>query len=483
MIDPAELVYWRRRAIAVAAVLGVVLLVVWAVSGPSQPAAPQTGAEMNTAGSEPLAFTPPAAAGEPVAPPSAQPVPSQAALPGAGLPSGLATGAPLPGSGLPGAAPGTGPDPSAPQPSGLPGAPAAPGDATLAAGNPGLPGSDPGLNAANPGMTAGGSGAPGLAAGQSGSTLPSGAAVPPAGAYGSSLPPRSALSGSQQAGSPQAGSRLGSQPGSMQRGSTQRGSTQAGSTQAGSMQPGSLQAGSMQPGATQPGSPRSARPGALTSPGTAARPGYPAGTNSDFNRGQVGAAPPPSVVPPAPMAPDGPNSAVPGTAAAPGYATAPGDTDPAAIGSGATKPAHGGAHGPKPNAVPVVAKCTDQDLALVSQVAAANYKVGQKPMFRLVIANIGEKPCSRDLDPGLQGLVINGPAGQMWASNDCDANHKPDVRVLDPGKPVVFSLSWAGRTSHPGCGGTRQAVGPGTYQLVGKLGPLSSGPAPFTLTP
>jgi hypothetical protein len=182
------------------------------------------------------------------------------------------------------------------------------------------------------------------------------------------------------------------------------------------------------------------------------------------------------------MAPDGPNAAVPGTAATPGYATAPGDTDPAAIGSGATKPAHGGAHSPKPNAVPVVAKCTDQDLALVSQVAAANYKVGQKPMFRLVIANIGDKPCSRDLDPGLQGLVINGKAGQMWASNDCDANHKPDVRVLDPGKPVVFSLSWAGRTSHPGCGGTRQAVGPGTYQLVGKLGPLSSGPAPFTLT-
>ncbi|MDT7592490.1 MAG: hypothetical protein QOH45_2021 [Pseudonocardiales bacterium] len=470
MIDPAELVYWRRRAIAVAAVLGVVLLVVWAVSGPSQPAAPQTGAEMNTAGSEPLAFTPPAAAGEPVAPPSAQPAPTQAALPGAGLPSGLATGAPLPGSGLPGAAPGTGLDPAAPQPSALPGAPAAPGDATLAAGNPGLASSDPGLNAANPGMTAGGSGAPGLAAGQSGSTLPSGASVPPAGAYGSSLPPQSALSGSR-AGSAQPGSRPGSQPGS-----TQRGAPQPGAIQPGAMHPGAIQPGAMQPGATQPGSPRSTRPGALTSPGTAARPGYPAGSNSDFNRGQVGAAPPPSVVPPAPMAPDGPNAAVPG------YATAPGDTDPAAIGSGATKPGHGGAHSPKPNAVPVVAKCSDQDLALVSQVAAANYKVGQKPMFRLVIANIGDKPCSRDLDPGLQGLVINGKAGQMWASNDCDANHKPDVRVLDPGKPVVFSLSWAGRTSHPGCGGTRQAVGPGTYQLVGKLGPLSSGPAPFTLS-
>jgi hypothetical protein len=54
--------------------------------------------------------------------------------------------------------------------------------------------------------------------------------------------------------------------------------------------------------------------------------------------------------------------------------------------------------------------------------------------------------------------------------------------VLDPGKPLVFSLNWAGRTSNPGCAGTRQAVGAGSYQLVGKLGPLTSGPAPFNLT-
>jgi hypothetical protein len=56
------------------------------------------------------------------------------------------------------------------------------------------------------------------------------------------------------------------------------------------------------------------------------------------------------------------------------------------------------------------------------------------------------------------------------------------VRVLEPGKPVVSSVSWAGRTSHPGCGGTRQAIAPGSYQLVGKLGQLTSGPAPFALT-
>lgn len=118
----------------------------------------------------------------------------------------------------------------------------------------------------------------------------------------------------------------------------------------------------------------------------------------------------------------------------------------------------------------------------MAQVGAPSYRVGQRPLFRLVIVNIGTRPCQRDLDPGLQGLVVNGPTGQLWASNDCDAEHHPRVQVLEPGKPMVFSLNWAGRTSHPGCGGVRQQIGPGSYQLVGKLGELSSGPAPFTLT-
>ena len=280
-------------------------------------------------------------------------------------------------------------------------------------------------------------------------------------------------------------------PGSTPAGTTTPGSTPSGSTPSGSTLstnsalppsgsaqsalPGQNGAGQLPSGSVRPSHSR---------PGTQVRPGT-AGSSGDFTQGQprLGAAPaagPPTVVPPGPLGdpnadPDAGSSssgsASGGSGGLPGAAAAP---------RGTAVPGHAGRPGGA--AVPVVAKCTDQDVALVSQVAASSYKVGQKPLFRLVIANIGDKPCSRDLDPGLQGLVINGPSGQLWASNDCDANHKPDVRVLDPGKPLVFSLSWAGRTSHPGCGGTRTSVGPGTYQLIGKLGPLSSGPAPFTLT-
>ncbi|HEX4252431.1 MAG TPA: hypothetical protein VH008_31515 [Pseudonocardia sp.] len=440
MIDPAELVYWRRRAIAVASILGLVLVVIWAVSGPSQPAPTQTGGETNTAGSTQLSFAPPAPpapAGETVAAPSKQPAPSQASMPGGGLPSGLASGSDLPGGGLP--------------PSSQPGA-AQPGSGLPGAGLPNAPGSAPPAGLAGP-QTAPGAGALSDNPGLTSSGLPAGRAP-------GAAPGAGGLPGSTPAGSTRSGSTLSTSSAPPPNGSAQ------------STLPG-------QDGQPPSGSVRSSH----SRPGTQVRPDSAATSTSggDLAQGQsrlgAQAAGPPTVVPPAPLGSDDPNadpgdgSGSGGSGGLPGVATAP---------RGTATPGHAGRPGAA--AVPVVAKCSDQDLALVSQVAAASYKVGQKPLFRLVIANIGDKPCSRDLDPGLQGLVINGPAGQLWASNDCDAGHKPDVRVLDPGKPMVFSLNWAGRTSHPGCGGTRTTVGPGTYQLIGKLGPLSSGPAPFTLT-
>jgi hypothetical protein len=99
-----------------------------------------------------------------------------------------------------------------------------------------------------------------------------------------------------------------------------------------------------------------------------------------------------------------------------------------------------------------------------------------------MVTNIGSKPCTRDLNPWLQDMVVTGPgSARLWSSNDCSPVNHPDIRTLAPGTPVAFSVEWAGRTSSPGCGPQRSEVGPGSYALIAKLGPLSSGPAPFTL--
>jgi hypothetical protein len=148
---------------------------------------------------------------------------------------------------------------------------------------------------------------------------------------------------------------------------------------------------------------------------------------------------------------------------------------------GSTRPS---APTPSVGAPRALAACPDKSIGLVAQVGASSYKVGERPMFRLMISNTGRTACTRDLDAGLQQLVVTTPDGRrVWDSNDCFPARKPDVRTLEPGKPVVFPLSWAGRTSSPGCAAGRTSVGAGTYHLTGKLGALSSEPAPFIMTP
>jgi hypothetical protein len=153
-----------------------------------------------------------------------------------------------------------------------------------------------------------------------------------------------------------------------------------------------------------------------------------------------------------------------------------------------TKPVglHGAlATGPtvKPPAPAATPTCSDDNIGLVAQVSAPTFKIGQRPVFRLVIANLGSVPCARNLDRGLRELVVTNASGvRVWDGNDCGVAHKTDVQVLEPGKPLAFPLTWAGRGSAPGCTAKRTELPPGAYQLTGKLGRLTSGAAHFTLT-
>ncbi|MGH3905027.1 MAG: hypothetical protein ACRDTE_12670 [Pseudonocardiaceae bacterium] len=52
---------------------------------------------------------------------------------------------------------------------------------------------------------------------------------------------------------------------------------------------------------------------------------------------------------------------------------------------------------------------------------------------------------------------------------------------MAPDEQLVSSVVWAGRTSEPGCTAQRRPVPAGAYQLVAKLGAVTSRPTPFRL--
>ncbi len=113
--------------------------------------------------------------------------------------------------------------------------------------------------------------------------------------------------------------------------------------------------------------------------------------------------------------------------------------------------------------------CDVKSLAITSVTGKSTYSVGDTPLLQMQVANTGSKPCVQDLaDKQVEMRVYNGES-RVWGSHDCQIQPGTQVRTLAPNMPVRVAITWSGRTSQPGCDGTRQRVGAGTYTLYTAL--------------
>lgn len=156
------------------------------------------------------------------------------------------------------------------------------------------------------------------------------------------------------------------------------------------------------------------------------------------------------------------------------------DTDGSAAGGSGTAPAPTSRQ-PAPQPTPAPKPCPDAVLRLVVSPAQPAYLVGQAPVLRLQVRNVGTVACTRDLGAALQEVLLYHGTTRLWSSNDCYPEGERDVEVMQPGVLRSFSVTWSGLSSQPRCAGTRTRVGAGTYALVARLGSLTSPRAPLTL--
>ena len=56
--------------------------------------------------------------------------------------------------------------------------------------------------------------------------------------------------------------------------------------------------------------------------------------------------------------------------------------------------------------------CSDDMLGVAAEIDPAEHRVGQRPTLRLVVTNISEQPCVRDLDSARQEIVVWSPDGR-----------------------------------------------------------------------
>lgn len=129
--------------------------------------------------------------------------------------------------------------------------------------------------------------------------------------------------------------------------------------------------------------------------------------------------------------------------------------------------------------------CTNEMLGVTAEVETPEHRVGERPVLRLVIVNLSDQACVRDLDGARQEIVVwSGDGAQrLWSSNDCINPATVDLRTFVPGQPVAFAVRWAGRTSVPGCAEERTVVPPGAYRVMTRVDDLISAPTPFLRNP
>lgn len=128
------------------------------------------------------------------------------------------------------------------------------------------------------------------------------------------------------------------------------------------------------------------------------------------------------------------------------------------------------------------AKCLASQLQVQAVVAKPHYKVGDEPVLTLQVTNSGKAPCVQDVaDPQIVLRVYNG-ASRVWGSHDCQTTPGVTEKTLPVGRPIGFSLTWSGLTAQPGCAGTRQRVGAGTYTLYAALAGVDGKAAQFTIS-
>lgn len=147
----------------------------------------------------------------------------------------------------------------------------------------------------------------------------------------------------------------------------------------------------------------------------------------------------------------------------------------------AAEPAPASSPAAEPVPAPAPVACADVDLTVTATTDVETYELGQTPRLRLSVVNSSGVPCVRDVGPGAVELRVLSGEDRIWSSDDCAPGGDPGTQELAPGQEITVEVPWAGRRSLPECSGPMARALPGTYRVVGTVGPLEVQGAAFRL--
>ncbi|GAB2690558.1 hypothetical protein [Thalassiella azotivora] len=149
--------------------------------------------------------------------------------------------------------------------------------------------------------------------------------------------------------------------------------------------------------------------------------------------------------------------------------------------AGDAEPGAGAGEEPAPETTPEVPPCEPATLQVTATADATTYPEGVQPTLGMRIRNVGDAECTVDAGSAALELLVVSGADRIWSSDDCQEDSVNDVQVVPPGAELVSSVQWPRQRSAPGCPADLPQPRPGTYQLTGRAGEITSEPLAFDL--
>ncbi len=131
--------------------------------------------------------------------------------------------------------------------------------------------------------------------------------------------------------------------------------------------------------------------------------------------------------------------------------------------------------------------CTDAEISVKAVAPKTSLPKGTEVQITLLIKNISNRQCTRDVGADQQELRIVFGTEKVWSSDDCDGPTGTDVRSLPPNHERSYFAKWNGKSSsvcsasakHTPAGPAPEA---GEYQLIGRVGTDLSDPVTLKIT-
>lgn len=139
---------------------------------------------------------------------------------------------------------------------------------------------------------------------------------------------------------------------------------------------------------------------------------------------------------------------------------------------------------PVPDAKAASGMCPDKEVTISAKADKKSYKEDEEPRFGLVIDNRHSATCLIQVGTKEQEFLVEKDGKTVWSSAYCAAPKDENSEVsteFAPASSKTANFEWNRIQVDKNCNRTNRAFGPGSYDLVVKLGDKQSEPATFEL--